>query len=111
MRTRGVRRIAGLLLLALLARGDSRQGPPSRLDPPPLSDPFDVLIAPGASGPNEPVYPALGDIDGDGRADLLMGDRKGRMRFSRNIGTATRPEFAAPIGFDALCPDGRIPTG
>ncbi len=33
------------------------------------------------------------------------------MQFHRNVGTAIRPEFAPPVWFDELCPNGRIPTG
>jgi hypothetical protein len=75
-----------------------------------LDDPFDVpVVHERAWG----VYPALGDLDGDGRADLLVGDNKGRMQFYRNVnvGTAVRAEFAPPVWFDDLCPNGRIPTG
>jgi hypothetical protein len=57
------------------------------------------------------IYPALGDLDGDGRVDLLVGGDKGRMQFHRNVGTASCPEFAPPVWFDELCPNGRIPTG
>ena len=57
------------------------------------------------------VYPAIGDLDGDGRADLVVGGSKGRMLVFRRIGTSTTQEFAPPVWFDELCPNGRIPTG
>ena len=82
-----------------------------RDQPPLLSEPVDVPIplVPGKS--DWQICPALGDLDGDGRPDWLVGGGKGRMRFHRNLGTASRPEFAPPVWFDELCPDGRIPTG
>ena len=57
------------------------------------------------------IYPATGDLDGDGRADLPIGGSNGRMQFRRNISTTERPAFAPPVWFDELCPNGRIPVG
>jgi FG-GAP repeat len=57
------------------------------------------------------VFPALGDVDGDGRPDLMVGTAMGRLRFFRNVGTAIQPRFAPPVWFDDLCPGGCIPTG
>ena len=34
-----------------------------------------------------------GDLDGDGLADLIIGNTKGRVVWSRNEGTATKPRF------------------
>ncbi len=80
-------------------------------EPPPLAEPVEVPVplVPGES--DWRIFPALGDLKGDGRPDLLVGGGKGRMRFHRNIGTSSRPEFAPPVCFDALCPNGRIPFG
>ena len=41
--------------------------------------------------------PIVVDWDGDGREDLLVGDSTGgRLRFYRNVGKRTAPEYAAP---------------
>ncbi len=55
--------------------------------------------------------PTLGDWDGDGRRDLLIGQKSGRMRVFRNLGTDERPEFSDPVWFDEIVADGRIPVG
>lgn len=39
--------------------------------------------------------PAVADWDGDGRWDLLVGADDGSVRWFRNVGTASAPEFAA----------------
>jgi hypothetical protein len=80
-------------------------------EPPPLAEPFEVPVPLVPVESNWRIFPAIGDLDCDGRPDLLVGGGKGRMRFHRNIGTSSRPEFAPPVWFDELCPNGRIPTG
>jgi hypothetical protein len=57
------------------------------------------------------AFPALGDLDGDGRTDLLLGDPHGFLKFYRNLGGAGRLHLAAPAPFGELCDDERIPTG
>jgi hypothetical protein len=91
----------------------SRPGPTAidHPEPPPLAEPFEVPVPLVPVESNWRIFPALGDLDDDGRPDLLVGGGKGRMRFHRNIGTSSRPEFAPPVWFDELCPNGRIPTG
>jgi hypothetical protein len=57
-------------------------------------------------------YPCVGDIDGDGRPDLLLGDReRGRLRVFRNVGTAIAPQLASPVWFDEAVPTGKVPYG
>jgi hypothetical protein len=48
------------------------------------------------SGPN--ALPALGDLYGDGRLDLVLGCPDGTLQFYRNTGTATNPVFTAETG-------------
>ena len=39
--------------------------------------------------------PALGDLDGDGVADLLVGLGSGELRAYRNVGSEAAPTFVA----------------
>lgn len=39
------------------------------------------------------VVPYVHDMDGDGLPDLLIGDRRGEVRFFKNIGSESEPEF------------------
>lgn len=55
--------------------------------------------------------PALGDIDGDGRPDLLLGGPDGFLKVYRNVGGPDRLRLAAPVAFGDFCDDERIPTG
>ncbi len=38
--------------------------------------------------------PALGDLDGDGLLDLVVGESSGTLNYYRNVGTRTAPHFA-----------------
>src|SRR5262245_58649056 len=56
--------------------------------------------------------PFVGDLDGDGLPDLLLGTReKGRLLVYRNVGTKTSPRLTEPQWFDDTVPTGRIPDG
>ena len=57
------------------------------------------------------AFPALGDLDGDGRPDLLLGDARGFLKVYRNVGGPGRLRLAAPVRFGEFCNDERIPTG
>ena len=58
------------------------------------------------------VQPAFGDMVGDKRPDLLVGDLNGGLRVYRNVGEGRDHTFAtAPTWFHEICDDGRIPTG
>ena len=43
------------------------------------------------------IFPAFADLDDDGDMDLLVGRYNGSFEYLQNIGTATKPKFAAPI--------------
>jgi hypothetical protein len=56
--------------------------------------------------------PFVGDFDGDGVADLLVGQfGQGILWIYRNEGTTTHPKLAAGVKFKEGKADGRVPTG
>jgi hypothetical protein len=57
------------------------------------------------------AFPALGDIDGDGQPDLLLGDPRGYLKIYRSVGKAGELRLAAPVPFGRFCDDERIPIG
>jgi hypothetical protein len=59
------------------------------------------------------LSPFVGDFDGDGRQDLLLGarGREGRLLVYRNVGATTVPRLSGPQWFDDIVPTGRVPNG
>src|SRR3954454_21255163 len=56
--------------------------------------------------------PFIGDIDGDGRKDLLVGELyKGRLLIYRNTGRDAAPRFERSTVFKDGAPKGCIPAG
>jgi hypothetical protein len=56
--------------------------------------------------------PSVGDFDGDGKPDLLVGQFDGgKLRVYRNTGTAGAPQFDTYTYFVAGGQAGRVPVG
>ena len=76
--------------------------PPVRLEA--AGKPIDTQIGHAA--------PFVGDFDGDGVRDLLVGQfGDGILWVYRNEGTNDRPKLAAGVKFKDGAKDGRVPTG
>lgn len=46
--------------------------------------------------------PAVADLDGDGRKDLVLGNAAGQVAFYRNLGSDAAPQLAAPVALAQL---------
>ena len=95
--------VAGLLAAAPPVRDDDELLPPVKVEA--GGKPVDVERSGHAA-------PFVGDIDGDGLPDLLVGQfHEGRLRVYRNIGTKGKPRFGAHTWFEAGGALGTVPVG
>ncbi|MDF2925470.1 MAG: repeat protein [Paenibacillaceae bacterium] len=51
------------------------------------------------------AYPAFGDMDGDGRPDLITGSADGKLSFFPSLGASPEAYANQPFGDDMACPD------
>jgi hypothetical protein len=58
---------------------------------PPQTNPFGLVST------YDNAFPAFADLDNDGDMDLLAGEYYGAMKYFENTGSATAPQFAAPL--------------
>src|SRR5215510_11899396 len=103
--------MTGLLVTALLgvaAGADGAGGPSGELAAPvrveAAGKPIDTAVGHAA--------PFVGDFDGDGVRDLLVGQfGEGILWIYRNVGTNALPRLTAGAKFKDGNKDGRVPTG
>ena len=89
-----------------------------------LAPPFAVSVggvpidrANDTNSANDNRYPWVGDFDGDGKLDLLVGQggrgdvKGGHLRIYRNQGGKAEPRLAEPIWFHDKVPTGTTPLG
>jgi hypothetical protein len=99
----------GPLILALAGVAPPAADDPAReLAPPVLLEaggkPIDTDVGHAA--------PFVGDFDGDGVNDLLVGQfGDGILWVYKNVGTNAHPKLAAGVKFKDGKPEGRVPTG
>ena len=94
--------VLALLLLPLQGSQNRELLPPVRLEA--AGKPIDTAIGHAA--------PFVGDFDGDGIQDLLVGQfGEGLLWIYRNEGTNAAPRLAAGVKFKEGAKDGRVPTG
>ena len=97
------------LLLAAVTAGGEPAGPAPDLSPPVRLEAAGRVIESGAVGH---AAPFVGDFDGDGKPDLLVGQFEGGLlKVYRNEGTAAAPTLAAGQDFKAGAELGVVPAG
>jgi len=97
------------LLLAAVTAGAEPSGPAPDLSPPVRLEAAGQVIESGKVGH---AAPFVGDFDGDGKPDLLVGQFDGGLlRVYRNEGTAAAPRLAAGQDFKAGAELGVVPAG
>ena len=118
------------VLLALAAAascvGLGLCAPPAAGDAADLAPPFAVSVggvpidrADGSNFDlgNDNSFPWVGDFDGDGKVDLLVGQgwrgkaEGGHLRIYRNLEGKAEPRLAEPIWFQDKVPTGTTPVG
>jgi len=98
-----------ILLLAAVTAGAEPSGPAPDLSPPVRLEAAGQVIESGRVGH---AAPFVGDFDGDGKPDLLVGQFDGGLlRVYRNEGTAAAPRLAAGQDFKAGAELGVVPAG
>jgi len=97
-----------------LERGDyvpteaATEAAPTRVRP--LAPPVRLEAAGLAIDVGRHAAPALADLDGDGRRDLLVGDAAGRLLVYRNLGTESQPRYETYEWFEAGGRQVRVPS-
>jgi hypothetical protein len=87
---------------------------PAAADRAELAPPFKVQVAGKTLDVGGVGYaaPFVGDFDGDGVNDLLVGQfAGGKLRIYRNEGSNARPKFSTFTCLLGGKPEGRVPTG
>ena len=98
-----------LLLAAVTTGTDPAAGLSPELSPPVRVEAAGKPIESGSVGH---AAPFVGDFDGDGKPDLLVGQfAGGQLNVYRNGGTAAQPQLAAEQPFKAGAELGVVPAG
>jgi hypothetical protein len=88
--------------------------------PAPAAEPAELLPPVKVQAAGQPIdvqrsghaAPFVGDFDGDGVPDLLVGQfHEGRLRIYRNVGTTARPRFESYTWFEAGGQVASVPVG